>query len=92
MVERSAADGFRANVSLGASIRLVEPTEHERAFVMRIVGLVGPGYYGVDIVTGPTGSVLMEIEDVVGSRSLYRLGVHDHAVAVLRWVQDALVE
>lgn len=85
-VERSADGDFRSNLAMGAKIRLTQPTSSEHRFVRTIISLLGSGYYGIDVSTGPEGPVLMEIEDVVGSRALYALGHHDHALRVMRWV------
>ena len=87
-VERLATDGMHSNVAMGASARRVRASDDEYRFVKTIIGLLGPGYYGVDVCTGPDGPVLMEIEDVVGSRALYALGHRDHALSVMRWACD----
>ncbi|WP_298211970.1 ATP-grasp domain-containing protein [Ferrimicrobium sp.] len=85
-VERRAKDDFRSNLSQGASVQFATPSEQERSLVEAVVARLGPGYYGVDIVTGPVGPMVMEIEDLVGARSLYQLGLDDHATRVMKWV------
>jgi glutathione synthase/RimK-type ligase-like ATP-grasp enzyme len=85
-VERKASSDFRSNLSLGASVRMVTPGQSERNLVRAVVERLGPGYYGVDIVTGPGGPMVMEIEDLVGARSLYRLGVTNHPSQVMKWL------
>ncbi|WP_298345169.1 hypothetical protein [Ferrimicrobium sp.] len=85
-VERRANGDFRSNLSRGASARLVVPNDQERDFVQAIAARLGPGYYGIDTVTGPRGPMVMEIEDLVGARSLYQLGFPDHATQVMQWV------
>ncbi|WP_298334501.1 hypothetical protein [Ferrimicrobium sp.] len=85
-VERRANGDFRSNLSRGASPRLVTASGEERDFVQTIAVRLGPGYYGIDIVTGPQGPMVMEIEDLVGARSLYQLGFSDHATQVMQWV------
>lgn len=85
-VERRASGDFRSNVSLGASVRMATPDPIERRLVQAIVQRLGPGYYGVDIVASADGPMVMEIEDLVGARSLYRLGVTDHPLQILNWM------
>jgi glutathione synthase/RimK-type ligase-like ATP-grasp enzyme len=51
-----------------------------------VVERLGDGYYGVDTVSGPHGPMVMEIEDLVGARSLYRIGITNHANRVMKWL------
>jgi glutathione synthase/RimK-type ligase-like ATP-grasp enzyme len=85
-VERKAISDFRSNLSLGAHVSAAIPAEEERNLVRAVVERLGAGYYGVDIVSGPDGPMVMEIEDLVGARSLYRLGIADHANRVMKWL------
>lgn len=73
--ERRAADGAVANVSRGASGRVVNPPVASRALAMRLVELIGPGYYGIDLFAHEDGAMVNEIEDVVGARTLARDGI-----------------
>ncbi len=85
-VERKAMVDFRSNLSHGALVSTAIPTEKERNLVRAVVERLGAGYYGVDIVSGAEGPMVMEIEDLVGARSLYRLGITNHADWVMKWL------
>ncbi len=85
-VARSASSGFRSNLRLGASVRAVTLGPEQAALVARLISLLGPGYYGIDLIGPPAEPVVMEIEDVVGARALYTLGIADPAVALARWI------
>ncbi|KJE78129.1 ATP-grasp domain-containing protein [Ferrimicrobium acidiphilum] len=90
-VERKAVDDFRSNLSLGATVNHVVPDERERDLVRTVVERLGAGYYGVDTVSGPHGPIVMEIEDLVGARSLYQLGFSNHASRVMKWLCESYV-
>lgn len=73
--ERRAADGVAANLSRGASGHLATPTRESHRLATRVMGLIGPGYYGIDLFERDDDVVVNEIEDVVGARTLARAGI-----------------
>jgi ribosomal protein S6--L-glutamate ligase/gamma-F420-2:alpha-L-glutamate ligase len=79
LVQKRAFDGFHANRSHHASVHRTEPDTDARAFVARLVSVLGEGYYGIDFYRDDDGLVLNEIEDPVGARAIYELNLGDPA-------------
>jgi glutathione synthase/RimK-type ligase-like ATP-grasp enzyme len=73
--ERVATDGLAANVHRGATARLVEPEAGALALAERVRGLLGEGYYGIDIFAHEGAWLVNEVEDVVGARVLRANGM-----------------
>lgn len=72
-VLRTAKEGFRANFSLGGSVRLYELTAEDRSIVQKIISKFDFGLVGIDFIIGDSGELIFnEIEDVVGARMLYQ--------------------
>lgn len=71
-VERTAADGFRSNFSLGGKVNTYRLKEKEREMVKKISNLFSFGMAGIDFIVDEDGHLIFnEIEDVVGARMLY---------------------
>lgn len=72
-VERHTQDGFRANFSLGGSVRSYEWGRQEEEMVAKICDLFSFGLVGIDFLMDEKENwILNEIEDVVGARMLYQ--------------------
>jgi len=72
-VLRTSKEGFKANYSLGADVRLYDLNEDEKKLVRTIIGKFEFGLVGIDFLIGDNGELIFnEIEDVVGSRMLYK--------------------
>jgi len=72
-VLRTSKEGFRANFSLGGDIRLYNLNEEEKSLVQTIIREFEFGLVGIDFLIGDKGELIFnEIEDVVGSRMLYK--------------------
>ncbi len=70
---RQSKDGFRANFSLGGSVRSYEWGEKEEQLVHKICRAFSFGLVGIDFLMDEKGNwILNEIEDVVGARMLYQ--------------------
>lgn len=81
-VKRSAQNGFKANVSLGASVERFELTAVQRLDVEKIAKALRSDYIGVDFLLTDDGRHLFnEIEDPVGARAFYQ--THDDNIAQL---------
>jgi gamma-F420-2:alpha-L-glutamate ligase len=77
-VRRTSPADFRANLSLGGSVELYILGQSEIEMVNRILLTLQPDFAGIDFIFDAEGHLLFnEIEDAVGSRSLYRLGGFD---------------
>ncbi len=83
-VRRQSATDFRANLSLGGTVELCEPGLRELEMVRAITTALPLDYAGIDFIyDSPDQPLLNEIEDAVGSRSLYQLGGPDTAEAYI---------
>lgn len=87
---RVHARDFRANVSLGAEARPFVLEGPASELVREVAAKLGPGYYGIDLLFEGDRPIVGEIEDVVGTRSLWQLGMVDPAEALMRAVADRL--
>lgn len=90
VVERTAREDFRANMSRGASLASSVLPKDALQIVERTMSALPRGYYGVDILQGEDGYVLSEIEDPVGSRALYELDLSDPAPLLIDYVDRTL--
>lgn len=90
-VRRSSASDFRANLSLGGKVEYHRLTQQEADMVGRVLAVLRLDYAGIDLIYGADGSPLFnEIEDAVGSRSLYQLGGFDTADLLLGHIKKEL--
>jgi len=72
-VLRTAREGFRSNFSLGGEVSMYELTEDEKTLVRLIIDQFDFGLVGIDFILADDGRLVFnEIEDVVGSRMLYK--------------------
>ena len=78
-VLRTSTRDFRSNFSLGGAARRVPVADFHRAVVAQLHARLGFDFVGIDFLPHAGGWVLNEIEDVVGTRMLYALGVCDAA-------------
>lgn len=86
-VKRHSASGFRANLSLGGDVEPYELSIEGRQMAERILRALWLDYAGIDFLLDETGNLLFnELEDAVGSRSLYRLGSHDAAALYMDYI------
>lgn len=71
-VERTSPDGFKANYSLGGSVRSHSLSDVGKELVNRICTVFSFGLVGIDFLLDENGNYIFnEIEDVVGARMLY---------------------
>ncbi|MHB8189725.1 MAG: ATP-grasp domain-containing protein [Ferrimicrobium sp.] len=89
-VRRHNPTDFRSNLSQGAIATPASPSHAVHELAERLRQHLPEGFYGIDIIEAPDGPILMEIEDVVGSRALYRLGIADPADLLIRWILNQL--
>ncbi len=88
-VRRSSRTDFRANVSLGGTAELYEPTKQELDMVYRVCGALTLDYAGVDFIRHGGALCFNELEDMVGSRALFQLG-HNPVPDFLAHIQRVL--
>ena len=87
VLRRSETD-FRSNFSLGGTVRLVDPPAEICAMVETLQTKFAFDFVGVDFIRDEGKWVLNEIEDVVGSRMLYKAAGLDVAALYLRHVAE----
>lgn len=72
-VLRTAKEGFKSNFSLGGVVEFYNLSTDERIIVDKIISQFDFGLVGIDFIIGDRGELIFnEIEDVVGSRMLYK--------------------
>lgn len=72
-VERESQDGFKANFSLGGTVRNYSLSEKEKSQIKDITDVFSFGMVGIDFLLDEKGNfVFNEIEDVVGARMLFQ--------------------
>ncbi len=92
-VLRTAKEGFKSNFSLGGEAQLYELSEQEREIVRIIINQFEFGLVGIDFIIGNQGELVFnEIEDVVGSRMLYRCSGINIVEKYLRHILMELLE
>jgi glutathione synthase/RimK-type ligase-like ATP-grasp enzyme len=90
-VLRTAKEGFKSNFSLGGEVCLYRLSEEERALVDIIIRQFDFGLVGIDFIIGDDGELIFnEIEDVVGSRMLYRCSDINIVEKYLRFILECL--
>ena len=71
-VKRFCPTSFKSNYSLGGSATSYTLKPHEKQLVERILALLPFDFIGIDFILNENGDFLFnEIEDVVGTRTLY---------------------
>lgn len=90
-VKRTTDSDWRANYKLGSSVSLVKLSgEHELA-LKKILQAFEPDYVGIDFLQADNGKIYFnEIEDVVGSQSLYLLTDINIVTEYLRYIKGQL--
>ena len=71
-VKRTSTSSFKSNYSLGGSATAYSLTSEEETMVNQILSLADFDFVGIDFIFNKEGQFLFnEIEDVVGTRTLY---------------------
>ena len=84
VIQKTATDGLRANLSQGA---LIEPASLPSGIISSLGGLIAGlpfGYFGIDFFLEDGEIILNELEDPVGARAVYTLGLGDPATDLIR--------
>jgi len=86
----AAAGDWRTNVSLGGRPEAVEASAEEIAMARRAAAVVGASIAGVDILPGPAGPVVLEVNAVPAWRGLQSVIEADVTDTVAREVERAV--
>lgn len=90
-VLRESATSFKANYTLGGSVRAYELSDSELGLVKKIAFGLGGDFVGIDFLLDHDGGfVFNEIEDVVGCRSLYVTSDVDAAGVYLKYIKEKM--
>ncbi len=89
-VKRVNDDDFRANISLGGKATAYELSDGEQLEVAKVIKLLDADFVGIDFIIDDEGFVFNEIEDAVGTRSLYSVYDYDVVSMYLEYIADEL--
>ncbi len=85
-VKRTAEEGFKSNFSLGGKVQPYFLSAAENALVEQVSSLLEADFVGIDFFPNGDEPILNEIEDVVGTRMLYSLGLVDAAEVLVSFL------
>lgn len=72
-IKRKSEKDYRNNYSLGGEVELYNPSQEMVDAAVRIANLLKADFIGVDFLLTKEGYKIIEIEDPVGSRMVYKL-------------------
>lgn len=88
-IKRTSKTDFRSNYSLGGSAEVYCLNEAEQALVTGILSQLHCDFVGIDFMIDEQGQFIFnEIEDVVGSRTLYTYTEIDSAKLYIRHIKN----
>jgi len=88
-VLRTAKEGFKSNYSLGGEVCFYNLNDKEKSIVNLIIDQFDFGLVGIDFIIGDYGELIFnEIEDVVGSRMLYKCSNINIVEKYLHFIKD----
>ena len=76
-VKRLSSHDYRNNYSLGAHVSLFTPSKEMINDALKLANLINATYVGVDFLLTDDGYRIIEVEDPVGSRMLYKVSAID---------------
>ena len=86
---RTAAEGeFRSNLHRGGSGEAAELTRRERSVAVRAAKAMKLGIAGVDILRGPKGPLVIEVNSSPGLEGIERTTGVDVAGKVIEWIEQ----
>lgn len=91
-MQRESSSDFRANFSLGGHAKEVALNDEELKIVSKVKSELNIDFGGIDIIYNNDHPVLNEIEDVVGTRMLYKYTDIDACREYIKWIAEKLME
>ncbi|WP_069997154.1 ATP-grasp domain-containing protein [Cellulosilyticum sp. I15G10I2] len=90
-IKRESMNDFRSNYSLGGTAKRYHLSQENEAYVQRIIKHLKSDFVGIDFMINRQGAFLFnEIEDVVGSRTLYQYGQIDTAKEYIHYIKNTV--
>lgn len=90
-IKRESKVDFRSNYSLGGGISLYEVDDRLKVLTEKILKHMACDCVGIDFIIDANGNYLFnEIEDVVGSRSLYQQSDVDLGKEYIKYIKEKL--
>ena len=83
---RTSESDFRSNFSLGGKVEVAEVSREQRDIVAAVHAEIGYDFVGVDFIVDDGKWVLNEVEDVVGTRMLYKCTTIDAAEEYIDYI------
>ena len=71
-IKRDNPNDYRNNFSLGGNVSVFEPSKEMVESALKIANLLNADFIGVDFLLAKDGFKIIEIEDPVGSRMVYK--------------------
>ena len=72
-IKRKSQVDYRSNYSLGGEVELFEPSQEMVESAIKVASLLRADFIGVDFLLSKEGYKIIELEDPVGSRMVYKL-------------------
>ncbi len=72
-IKRKSQIDYRNNYSLGGEVELFKPSQEMVEFAIKVACLLEADFIGVDFLLTKDGYKIIELEDPVGSRMVYKL-------------------
>jgi RimK family alpha-L-glutamate ligase len=87
-IRRYSDTDFRANIGNGAKGEPYTPTEEETALAVRSCALLGLGFGGVDLLDGPDGPLVCEVNSNAFMRAAEGLTGTDIAGNIVKYIME----
>ncbi len=87
---RHSSTDFRSNYSLGGEVSVAQVDKGQTQIVQKIVSTLNYDFVGIDFIMNEGTWVLNEIEDVVGTRMLYKCTNLDAAQLYIDYIYDEM--
>ena len=87
---RTAGTDWRSNAALGNTNRALGHRPDVAELVARVLDVLGPGIYGVDLFATPTGLVVNEVNHAPGYRGVETATGTDVSAAICRYLKGVL--
>ncbi|AEM73512.1 ATP-grasp domain-containing protein [Caldicellulosiruptor acetigenus] len=92
-VIRYSIEDFRANISLGGNSSVYNLSEKDLEIVNKIINIFNFDFVGIDFILDSNNNLLFnEIEDVVGTRALYKHYNFDITKKFLEYIKNELTK